>query len=191
MGRMIASSPLGLKGSHTSISIHMQGMSTYPYRPHVAFCHSTRSGHSLGPTMLRLRGPEMGLFVPIMGRMLQQMTQRITKTPTCSAHNAGSTSSQPAPSAGPSMAVPHQSSKESHLQLQQQQQQQIDPVFGALNLLPQGMMTGRRTAVMWDIENVQPWAPLISVPAQVRRIKVRLGTSHGTTQRLSIGRGDI
>ena len=39
--------------------------------------------------------------------------------------------------------------------------------------LPSGLLAGRKTAVLWDVENVKPWAPILSIPIQVHRIKVR------------------
>jgi hypothetical protein len=54
--------------------------------------------------------------------------------------------------------------------------QEVDvSIHRGLEDLPAGLLSGRKTAVLWDVENVKPWAPLLSIPLQVRRIEVSMG----------------
>jgi hypothetical protein len=47
----------------------------------------------------------------------------------------------------------------------------LAPALKALEDLPHSLLLGRKTVILWDIENVPPWSPTLSIPVQIHRVK--------------------
>ncbi|GAX82080.1 hypothetical protein CEUSTIGMA_g9508.t1 [Chlamydomonas eustigma] len=51
-----------------------------------------------------------------------------------------------------------------------------------IEILPSSLLLNREAIILWDVENVPPWSPVLSIPVQVHRVKFMIHSLGGSIE---------